>query len=103
MGGDISNPDTDTRKKYGAWQTKNTDTVYQAAEDGTVHCYDTDIGAIEGLTDGSNPPTTRRQWVESNDSSEKCAITMDVIVGDYWKVTSAQVVFWRPDTIEVIK
>ncbi len=115
-----SDPTTDnqaSRKKYvddkvatvsaqagfGAWESKSNNTVYQAATDGFVCATalaDTRTDVI-GLTDGSNPPTTRRAVdgdIPNNEGDKRRprSITFPVRKNDYWKVTGADAVYWIP-------
>jgi hypothetical protein len=81
----------------GAWDaTRAIDTVYQATTDGFVTAMvlarngAADIGYLNGYTDGSNPPTTRRlncwgsSWFYGTNFGG--SFTMPVKKGDYWKV-----------------
>lgn len=49
--------------QLGSYVTKATGTVFQATTDGFVSFYGTSAGSwdVSGLSDGSNPPTTKRQ------------------------------------------
>jgi hypothetical protein len=80
--------------KFGAWVSRNSDTVYQAETDGLVCAYHTQQGHnMSAYTDGSNPPTTERtRWHGSGNPG----ICMPVKKGNYWKVTEAEHVWWLP-------
>lgn len=82
---------------FGAWVSQSNNTVYQASTDGFVIAYNS-AGATEviGLTDGNNPPTTKRIGITSPGGGYPSGITMPVRKGDYWKVTGADVVYWLP-------
>ena len=92
---------TGTVKMFGAWATKTTSTVYQAASDGYVKATiyseqsGNNVGRMTGYTDSSNPPTTIRAQsqvhattgADPNVVVEYNSFTMPVRKGDYWKVT----------------
>lgn len=75
-------------RSFGAWASKNSDTVYQAESDGwvigTASLINTE-GYIRCYTDSSNPPTTLRQEITA--TNDKTAIMFPVRRNDYWKVT----------------
>jgi hypothetical protein len=85
-----------TGVSLGVWDTKAIDTVYQALTDGfalgtvDVSSLITYIGRIDGYTDSSNPPTTRRAscmaswWFYSTVLVN--SLTMPVKKGDFWKI-----------------
>lgn len=80
---------------FGLWVTKNNDTVYYAESPGFVCAYNTPIAsALEGYTDSSNPPTTRRLCDGVAASTHNNDLTMPVRKGDYWKVKVADFVYW---------
>lgn len=89
-----------TRLAFGSWLSRTTDTVYQAATDGWVCAYNTGYndGALEGFTDGSDPPTTKRVGDRGGQAADTylASISMPVRSGDYWKVTNADTVWWLP-------
>ena len=90
-------------KVLGAWETKSSNTVYQAATDGFV-CATAVAGTrtdVIGLTDGSNPPTMQRAVdgdLPNNEGDKRRprSITFPIRKGDYWKVTGADTVYWIP-------
>lgn len=83
--------------QFGAWASRSNNTVYQAATDGFVHCYNTAATNVEGLTDSSTPPTTIRTR-NGYTTGGNFGITMMVKKNDYWKVTGTSNVFWLPLT-----
>ena len=85
----------------GTWESKSNNTAYEATTDGIVCAYtETTNTVIVGLTDGDNPPTTKRQTSNSgtvtSHSAPDASIMFPVKKGDYWKVTGADAVFWIP-------
>jgi len=93
--------------RFGAWDaTKTTGTSYLAATDGlvlvTAAWSGTSIG-VQLKTDASNPPTTIRQTIFTNQNSfdmDQCAF-MPVRKGDYWSVIKSTgnptvTIFWLP-------
>ena len=70
---------------FGAWESKTSDTVYQAATDGLVVAYTTGDQGMEGYTDGSTSPTTLVTKQGYGDYSINSAVTFPVRKGDYWK------------------
>lgn len=105
-GGASANPAWAT-SRFGAWDaTKTTATVYQAATDGFVLVTASWGGAQSGvqmLTDSSNPPTTVRQTIFTNQAAfnmDQCGF-MPVRRGDYWEVNKSTgsptvTIFWLP-------
>ena len=85
-----------TMKIFGLWQTKSEETTYQADTDGFVIAY-ADNAIVTGLTDGSNPPTTKRAE-DGMFGSARGSIIMPVRKGDYWRVniSATGVVYWLP-------
>jgi hypothetical protein len=82
---------------FGSWASKSNNTSYLAATDGIVVAMRTSInGAVVGLTDASDPPTTQRANTQTGSSYVNRTITFPVRKGDYWKVTGANTVFWLP-------
>ncbi len=72
---------------FGTWQSKSSDTVYQASTDGFVVAHGT--GAAKyGYSDGSNPPTTERARDVADYSISVAMLSFPVRKGDYWKVTN---------------
>jgi len=81
-------------KSFGNWVSKSDATVYQAATDGFVIGYATcDISTngygVEGLSDGSNPPTTIR-WshhIGTSGGVQGSIFPVFFLVkkGDYWQ------------------
>lgn len=78
---------------FGSWATGySTNTAYLA----TTNLIVTATGAfnsgtkgasnMDGLSDASNPPTTRRAYMENTTSGYYGSITFPVKKGDYWKV-----------------
>ena len=93
MGGEVTNP----VKRLGGWEAKLSDTVYQAATDGFVLAYTiADGGAVEGRTDGSNPPTTIRTGNHCISGVQPVGFNMPVRKNDFWKVINANTVRWVP-------
>lgn len=80
--------------EYGAWDSKSTDTVYQATTDGVVMATTNDGSPVmKAYTDSSNPPTTQRGKLATEGT-----ITMPVKKGDYWKVEDASGgIYWIPN------
>ncbi|HAJ57218.1 MAG TPA: hypothetical protein DCL35_05555 [Candidatus Omnitrophica bacterium] len=94
----------------GSWDaTKTKNTVYQAATDGFVVAYGPvnnnkgygDNPWLHGLTDGNNPPVTKRASCDflggwGTDNNTIMTFTMPVRKGDYWKVTTVgnATVYW---------
>lgn len=81
--------------KLGNWQARSFDTVYQAATDGLVVAYGyqstadiTNVVQLNGMTDGANPPTTKRAYDLGRfyNGPAGAGITMPVREGDYWEV-----------------
>ena len=106
---------------FGAWQTRQLNTVYLAESDGFVlagigydyTAHETSLaktGVIAGYTDGGNPPTTIRgvascsqRWVVNQwfSLTPYNSFTMPVKKGDYWGVTAEGTyktvkVYWIP-------
>ncbi len=87
-------------EKFGEWETKSNNTVYQANCDGEVVANQGTSGkasTLQILTDGSNPPTTVRQNAYTDFTSgshNRNSATCPVRKGDYWKTTDAVNVFW---------
>jgi len=87
----------------GAWASKSQDTVYQATTDGFVVAYTAYPGSagrtLTGYTDGSNPPTTVRAFMQAGQYVAPFII-MPVRKGDYWKLApgagQSATVFWLP-------
>ena len=83
---------------FGAWETKSNNTVYQAATDGIVigYTFADNFQTIDGYTDGSNPPTTKRWSSNSGSSGGPSHISMPVKKSDYWKadMTSCPYLGW---------
>ena len=96
MGATITNP----LKRMGSWVGKSNATVYQAATDGFVLAADnTNANSwdVEGYTDGSNPPTTKRSIAGASSLARGATIEMPVKKKDYWKVENAvSFVYWIP-------
>jgi hypothetical protein len=84
-------PDDDA---FGTWASKANNTNYLAASDGIVCAWRNEgtSDTSQGLTDGSNPPTT----VRIQDTGSKASITFPVKKGNYWKVTNISTVYWLP-------
>lgn len=79
-------------KKFRSYESRDASTVYQALSDGLALSYNSDNIQI-GLTDSSNPPTIERFHTHcAND--DNTPITMPVLKGDYWKITSTNAVVW---------
>ena len=86
--------DGDQTTQLGNWQSKSTNTVYQAPTDGFVLAYAWGppgaVFVLRGYTDSSNPPTTiRTREVDSNlnnSLNKEVSIMMPVRKGDYWKL-----------------
>lgn len=76
---------------FGAWASKSINTVYQSDTDGavTVTFNSGSNWSLDGYTDGSNPPTTRRGHVEQAGTTA-ASVTFPVRKGDYYKISSAQ-------------
>jgi len=91
---------TGTSAGFGAWASKSTNTVYQAATDGFVLAGLTgDNMYVNGLSDSFNPPTTVRIQDQCyNASNKQAGITMPVRKNDYWEVTTngSTYVWWIP-------
>ena len=92
----VSSDQLEVGNLLGAWESKDNNTVYQAATDGFVMAYcNSTQHRIIGYTDGNNPPTTIRiRDHAAGPSVDNASITMPVRKGDYWKVENAQVVYW---------
>ena len=90
-------PDDDA---FGDWASKSTDTAYEAESDGFVCAFNTghNDGALIGLTDENNPPTTQRVGDRGGQAPAEflASIMMPVKKGHYWKVTNADTVYWLP-------
>ncbi len=67
----------------GAWTSRSSDTVYQAATDLIVVAHSVTGSPVEGFTDGGNPPTTKRV---SSSAPSNSSICFPVRKNDYWKV-----------------
>ncbi len=82
----------------GTWVSGADATTYQAETDGFVTAYRaTGNGIITGFTDGSTPPTTIRvKDAVGGNVGAFCSICMPVRKGDYWKVGTADAVWWIP-------
>jgi len=92
-------PDDQANSVYfGSWESKSSDTVYQAESDGFVLAYNTAGSHMKILTDSSNPPTTVRQDHYHSDGVGGWHISAvcPVRKGDYWKVEKASSVYWLP-------
>jgi len=84
MGGRIIQPDS--FHKFGDNASRDKDTVYQAEVDGFVEAGNSlDNNWIHGITDQSNPPTTK---VAQGGGSRPPSVTFLVNKGDYYKVTT---------------
>lgn len=87
--------------KLGTWQSKNPNTVYQAATDGFVVAlsFTADNVNLRGYTDSSNPPTTLRIQ-QTGTSWDTAGFTMPVRKGDYWEIKLFEIqyytVYWIP-------
>ncbi len=81
---------------FGAWASRSDSTVYQAATDGVVCAWDSTGNPVEGLTDGSTPPTITRMVNENTGGGGNAGVTMPVKKNDYWKVTGSTTVWWLP-------
>jgi len=80
---------------FVAWTTGLTqNTTYQAATDLIVTATASSstgtpaLAYLDGLTDASTPPTTRRAYQENTTSGYYFSITFPVRKGDYWRVSS---------------
>jgi hypothetical protein len=95
--------------RFGAQVDKTADYAAQQADtDGFVTVVGTTAGSaasyIEGFTDGSNPPTTRLQYVyipATTTGTHYLSFIMPVKKNDYWYITflggcSATKVVWIP-------
>lgn len=86
----------------GAWSTKATGTIYQAATDGFVTAYtssSSSSGNLIGLSDSSATPSTVRNEAYINPSSNaQLSIMFPVKKNDYWEVTTtlSATVQWIP-------
>jgi len=88
--------DGDQTTQLGNWQSKSTNTVYQAPTDGFVLAYTWGppgaLLVLRGYTDGSDPPTTiRTREVDqnlNNSLNKEVSVMMPVRKGDYWKLES---------------
>ncbi len=77
---------------FGAWATQDSTPavfvaggIYKAGTDGFVTAISPGVScAISGYTDGSNPPTTRRNYARDTGGD---GLTMPVRKDDYWKIT----------------
>ncbi|MBI5873339.1 MAG: hypothetical protein HZB36_04260 [Candidatus Omnitrophica bacterium] len=97
---------------FGVWQTKNNNTVYQAATDGFVivslvaNGWDNSSNST-GYTDAANPPTIIRGYASTNQTTDarfnntRNGFCMPVRKGDYWKVvysssqgSATQIIYW---------
>ena len=82
---------------FGDWVAKSNNTTYLASTDGfAIGEALSGASEVDGFTDSSNPPTTRRtsNWTTNG---TRGSITMPVRKGDYWKITGAdQYVYWIP-------
>lgn len=82
--------------------SKNTNTVYQAAEDGFIVGTATSNGAndhIEVLSDGSNPPTTEFLRSGGVDSGDILSVGCLIKNGNYYKVNeigTSGFAYWIP-------
>ena len=86
--------------KYGTAQLKSKSTIYQALSDGIVEAlFSGSTNNGYGLTDGTNPPTTRKVGSRIGTSGYH-SFTMTVKKGDYWLVTitagNPTSIYWRP-------
>lgn len=94
---------------FGGWTSKNANTSYQAETDGIVvaSVQATNVAALQGYSDGNNPPTTLRTrgqnvYAYSGPNTLYAGLTMPVRKGDYYEVdasgsTSPTItVFWLP-------
>ena len=92
--------DGTTKNILGAWVSKSNNTVYQASTAGFVCAYANEAvsAAVIGYTDASNPPTTviAKSSIQAGTYALAAMITMPVKLGDYWKVTGANIVNWIP-------
>jgi len=93
------------KSSFGAWESKNPDTNYQAATDGfvTVYCQGVNARcAVAGYTDSNNPPSTKRVAHDPGSINDHAGFTMPVRKGDYWRIDSNCssggwcVVYWLP-------
>ena len=90
----------DSKTSFGIWVDGFVKgTTYQAATDGLVSAHGDQNGQIDGFTDSSNPPTTKRTFGGDAAGGGLC---MPVRKGDYWKVNfpsaqpSVYAIYWLP-------
>lgn len=86
--------------RFGAWVSKNDNTVYQAATDGFIVGYGV-AGAVvtDIFTDSSNPPTTKRTAFDIYGLNGFGNFSCPVRKNDYYKVVpthQSDVIFWIP-------
>jgi hypothetical protein len=82
----------------GAWASKSTGTIYQAATDGFVVGTSSGSNSLQMITDSSSTPTTVRQYA-GNDAagSARGTIMCPVKKNDYWEVVgTSDALFWIP-------
>lgn len=88
--------------QFGAWDEGApwaNSTSYLAATDGfVVASHPSGAGSVYGYTDSSNPPTTLRTSHHDGEpgGGSQGSIIMPVRKGDYWKVISADTIYWIP-------
>ena len=100
----ITNDNNYYSLSLGSWVSKSDSVVYQATTDGFVEAYITSggqAGAIEILSDSSNPPTTVRihcgDYDPSNGANDSPGATCPVKKGDYWETKGATTIWWIPN------
>lgn len=106
------NSDGTLKRKFGAWESKNVNTIYQADTDGIVHAHTSITGAnqpvtLYGATEINTPPVTVRirdsNIYPAGGPTAMVGITMAVKKGNYWRVTRTttgvvveEAVYWLP-------
>ena len=88
----------------GDYESKSSDTAYQAATDGYILAYaytssKTAHGVYTYVDENSSPTTERARFGSGNDNTHKGSSCVPVKAGDYYKVTDSAVtatVYWIP-------
>jgi len=100
----ITQINNDNLPDFGIIISRSNATSYQATTDGFVMASsavggENEYQDVEGYTDSVNPPTTNivgSSMTIGAGYNKKTSIMFPVMAGDYWKVTGATTVYWRP-------
>lgn len=80
-------------KQIKTMELKSADTVYHALSDGYVVAYHSTAEQFIGYIGSANPPTYALQKEYGSNGG---SMSYPVKKGNYWKVTTASVIYWIP-------